>query len=393
MAENIVGSLFGVDPQQLMQQRQATDTANAFKFANLDNMGRAQMAIYQGGAGLGRAASGLLGGDPELEKVSKIKQLSTQFDLTNPKGLRDFAKALQPIAPQEAMMAAARADEVEKSGLGLQKTRADITKAELSATNEEKLRAELAQLGPNPTDQQVIAVVQKYGSPDKILQILTASQDRAAARAAKAGGGEGGPAGLGKLNTAEKAVDTKFGKEYADYFAGGGINSLEKNVEELNRAIKIIEQSKEGDTSGKLIGLADKTGQLTFVSPLAADVKDIIGGVAQSNLRQVLGGQFAAKEGEALLQRAYDTGQTKENNLKRLRALYSQASKTVEDKKAAAAYYEQFGTLKGFKGTGSSAKKEETPPTKDKNQEALDWIKANPTDPRVPAIKKKLGIQ
>lgn len=392
MADNIVGGLFGVDPQQLMQQRQATDASNAFKFANLDPMQRAQMAIYQGGAGLGRAVGGLLGGDAELEKVSQIKQLSSQFDLTSAQGLRDFARALQPIAPQEAMMAAAKADEVEKSGLGLQKTRADITKAELSAANEEKLRAELAQLGPNPTDQQVIAVVQKYGSPDKILQILTASQDRAAARAARASA-EGGPAGLGKLNTAEKAVDTKFGKEYADYFAGGGINSLEKNVEELNRAIKIIEQSKEGDTSGKLIGLADKTGQLTFVSPLAADVKDIIGGVAQSNLRQVLGGQFAAKEGEALLQRAYDTGQTKENNLKRLRSLYKQASDTINDKKAAAQYYEEFGTLKGFKGTGSSSPKEETPPAKDKNQEALDWIKANPTDPRVPAIKKKLGIQ
>ena len=196
--------------------------------------------------------------------------------------------------------------------------------------------------------------------------------------------------GLGKLNTAEKAVDTKFGKEYADFFAGGGINSLEKNVSELKRAIDLIENSKEGETSGKVIGLADKTGQLTFVSPLAADVKDLIGGVAQSNLRQILGGQFAAKEGEALLQRQYDTGQTKENNLRRLRALYKQADDTVKDKKAAAQYYEEFGTLKGFKGTKAT---DAPPPTKDKNQEALDWIKANPTDPRVPAIKKKLGIQ
>ena len=392
MADNIVGSLFGVNPQQLAQANQATDVSRAYQFANLRPAEQAQYGAYLGGSQLGRAATGLMGGDAEMQKVTAIKQLSSRFDLTSAQGLRDFARALQPIAPQEAMMAAAKADEVEKSGLGLQKTRADITKAELSAANEEKLRAELSQLGPNPTDQQVIAVVQKYGSPDKILQILTASQDRAAARSARASA-EGGPAGLGKLNTAEKAVDTKFGKEYAEYFAGGGINSLEKNVEELNRAIQIIEQSKEGDTSGKLIGLADKTGQLTFVSPLAADVKDIIGGVAQSNLRQVLGGQFAAKEGEALLQRAYDTGQTKENNLKRLRSLYKQASDTINDKKAAAQYYEQFGTLKGFKGTGSSDKKEETPPAKDKNQEALDWIKANPNDPRVPAIKKKLGIQ
>jgi hypothetical protein len=389
MADNIVGSLFGVDPQQLMRQRQATDAANAFRYAQLDPLQQAKMSIYQGSAGLGRGIQGLLGGDPELEKVSAIKQLSTQFDLASSTGMREFARALQSIAPNESMMATARADEMEKSGLGLQKTRADMAKAELSAANEEKLRGELAALGPNATEAQVIEVVRKYGSPDKILQILTQSQDRQAALAARRAGGDGSEGSLGKLTPAQKAVDTKFSKDYTEYFSGGGINNLEKNVSELARAIKIIEDAPEGETSGRLIGLADKTGQLTLASQKAADVKDIIGGVAQSNLRQILGGQFAQKEGEALLQRQYDTGQSKANNLNRLRSLYTQASENVQAKKAAAQYYEEFGTLKNFKGTAAS---QEKPPVVDKNKEALDWIKANPNDPRVPAIKKKLGI-
>lgn len=112
MADNIVGGLFGVDPQQLMQQRQATDISNAYRYAQLDPMQQAKMSIYQGGAGLGRAVGGLLGGDPELEKVSKIKQLSSQFDLTSPTGMRQFAQQLQQFAPNEAMMAAKRADEM-----------------------------------------------------------------------------------------------------------------------------------------------------------------------------------------------------------------------------------------------------------------------------------------
>ena len=379
MADNIVGGLFGVSPEQLMQQRQATDAANAYRFAQLDPMQQAKMSIYQGGAGLARGVQGLLGGDPELQKVTQIKQLSSQFDLTTPAGMRQFAQALQQIAPNEAMMAAKRADEMMST---------QEQTALRSAQTRQAEAGKVIQVDLGDRIQLVNALT------NEIIREIPKGLTPAQAAKARAGvGGDGVSAGLGKLNTAEKAVDTKFGKEYADYFAGGGINSLEKNVEELDRAIKIIEQSKEGDTSGKVIGLADKTGQLTFVSPLAADVKDIIGGVAQSNLRQVLGGQFAAKEGEALLQRAYDTGQTKENNLKRLRSLYKQASDTINDKKAAAQYYEQFGTLKGFKGTGSSDKKEKTPPAKDKNQEALDWIKANPNDPRVPAIKKKLGIQ
>lgn len=214
MADNIVGGLFGIDPQQLMQQRQATDTANAYKFASLDPMQRAQMSIYQGGAGLGRAASGLLGGDPELEKMSNIKQLSSQFDLTDPKGMRDFARSLQSQFPQEAMMAGARADEMEKSGLGLQKTRADISKAELSASQEEKLRAELSALPPNATEQDIISVVTKYGSPDKILQVLQRSQDaklRRAEIAATKGTAPSKPLGASLQKSEDKdleAIDT-----------------------------------------------------------------------------------------------------------------------------------------------------------------------------------------
>lgn len=194
MAE-IVGSLFGISPEQLMRQRQTTDTANAFRFAQLSPMERAQMSIYQGGAGLGRAVGGLLGGDAELEKVSQIKQLSSQFDLTTADGARKFAQALQPFAPQEAMMAVREAERMEQAGLTRQKTAADIqraegaaAKAELSAAQEEKLRAELSNLPPGATEQQILSVVTKYGSPDKILQVLTQSQDRRARIAAAAAG-------------------------------------------------------------------------------------------------------------------------------------------------------------------------------------------------------------
>jgi hypothetical protein len=156
MAE-IVGSLFGVSPEQLMRQRQATDASNAFKFANLSPMERAQYSIYQGGAGVGRAVTGLLGGDAELEKVSKIKQLSSQFDLTTPEGARDFARALQPFAPNEAMMAAREAD------------RMDVSKATVTQKTRERMiptsglgkllfeKAELLKEGVLATDPRVVA--------------------------------------------------------------------------------------------------------------------------------------------------------------------------------------------------------------------------------------------
>ena len=261
MADNIVGSLFGVDPQALAQQRQATDTANAFKYAQLDPLQQAKMSIYQGSAGLARGVGGLLGGDPELEKVSKIKQLSSQFDLTSPAGLRQFAQQLQQFAPQEAVMAAAKADEMEKSGLGLQKTRAEIAKAELSASQEEKLRAELAALPPNATEAQVIEVVRKYGSPDKILQVLTQSMDRQAARAAKAAGeGSTGVAGpVGKAGAYKDIYGTVFGttemKNIRTEFGEG-----QKLLDSLNKVtaqdIKDSESYMDWTTAGMTKGLA-----------------------------------------------------------------------------------------------------------------------------------------
>ena len=169
MATNIVGGLFGVSPEQLMQQRQETDASNAFRYAQLNPLQQAKMSIYQGAAGLGRVAGGLLGGDPELEKVSAIKQLSSQFDLTTAQGMREFAGALQQIAPNEAMMAAKRADELEQSSLTRQKTQADITKAELSATQEEKLRSELAALGPNAAEQDVPSASRRWRRPARFL--------------------------------------------------------------------------------------------------------------------------------------------------------------------------------------------------------------------------------
>lgn len=204
MADNIVGGLFGVDPMALQRQQQLNDQSQAFRYAQLDPMQQAKFSQFQGGATLGRAAGGLLGlEDPELVKASKIKQIVANIDISTPAGLRQLAAEIKSFAPQEALMASAEADKREQTGLGLQKTKADIAKAELSAANEEKLRAELAGLGPNPAEQQVLSVVQKYGSPDKILQILTQSQDRRAALAAKtaAGAGEGGvgtPGPVGK---------------------------------------------------------------------------------------------------------------------------------------------------------------------------------------------------
>jgi hypothetical protein len=368
MADNIVGGLFGIDPSQIQQQRMAQDFKEGYMLAQLSPMERATAGVYAGSKQLSRAAQGLLGmEDPQLQEAAMAKKLAENYNINSVEGLNQLSSALLAAgSPRYSQLAKQQAMDLEKQGLGLRKERAAVEKSEMSAAQEEQLRQELASLGPNPTEQQVIAVVQKYGSPDKILQILTASQDRQAARAAKASGG----GGIGPLTPAEKVVDQKFGKEYNDFVNGGGINTVEKNLKMLDDAIKLIKDSPDGDTTGKMVGLADKAGTLSYTHPKAAEAKDLIGGVAQSNLRQVLGGQFAAKEGEQLLARAYNPAQPKKDNLNRLNALREQIANTAEAKSNAAMYYQDNGTLKGFKGVGAAVDKPATE-TKEKKTRTL----------------------
>jgi hypothetical protein len=137
MADNIVGGLFGINPAQYdMQQRQQRqqEFARDFQAFQLSPLEQSKLAILQGTRAFGRGVGQLLGGgDPELQKVSAIKQLSSQFDLTSATGLREFARALQAQYPQEAMMAAKRADELETSGLGRKKIEAETTLADARA--------------------------------------------------------------------------------------------------------------------------------------------------------------------------------------------------------------------------------------------------------------------
>lgn len=141
---DIVNSLFGVDPAALQQQRQILDANQAYRFAQLSPMERANMALYQGGAGLGRAATQLLGGDEQLNRATQIRQLASQFDMTSPDGLRQFAQAISSVAPDVAQQAIRRADEITTTGLKQTELQTKAIK-NIATANREKL-PEIAQL-------------------------------------------------------------------------------------------------------------------------------------------------------------------------------------------------------------------------------------------------------
>ena len=345
---DIVRGLFGVDPQSLQQANEAGDFSQAYKFAQLTPMQRANLSLYQGGAGLTRGIAQLLGGDEQLNRATQLRQLASQVDLTSPEGLQQYAQLAASIDPNVAVTASAEAERRRALGLSTQRTEMDIARTQRALSQEEKLREELAKLPANATEQQYLEVFRKFGSPDQQSRMIQASLDRRAAIAARQAASGNKPM---PMTPAQKSADMAFGKDYNDFVAGGGISSIQKNLSDLDRAIQIIEDAKKKNISisGKMVGLADSTGTLPYVFKEAADVKDLVGGVAQSNLRQVLGGQFAQKEGEALLARAYNPALPVDDNLKRLRSLRNQISTAANAKIQAVGYFEENGTLTGFK--------------------------------------------
>ena len=192
MAE-IVQSLFGVSPQMYQQQQQDRMDAQALRFAQLDPFQQANFAIGRGANMLGGAIGGALGGqDPELQRITRAQQIASQIDFTDPASIQQGMNALGDDIQSKQQLAQIYRQQQESGALIGQRTAAaaastaQADKLKLSATQDAALRAELAKLGPNATEDMIRSVVVKYGDPDKVLTALTSAATRAEDRTARA---------------------------------------------------------------------------------------------------------------------------------------------------------------------------------------------------------------
>ncbi len=154
--------------------------------------------------------------------------------------------------------------------------------------------------------------------------------------------------GSEKPSPAQAAIDKKFGEEYANWiFGGAGVQSAAR-IAKINDAVLQL-QSRE-DISGPVVGytLENLPTVASVVYPEAQDVKDVVESVVQTDLRAILGGQFAQKEGEALIKRAYNPRLKEEQNIKRLQLLAMQMQKVGDEKNRAMKYFGENETMRGY---------------------------------------------
>lgn len=191
-ASSIVSRVFPeVDAMQraLYQQKQnEAMQAQALQFAKLDPFEKASYGLAMGGQQLGDAIGGALGAkDPQLQLISMRNSLMSQLDQNNPETFFKAARMAYQYGDSDfATKIADAGQKLQVSSATTRKTIAEAQKFELSNTQEQKLREELSKLPATATEADILGIVTKYGSPDKVLSVLQASADKEAQRTARA---------------------------------------------------------------------------------------------------------------------------------------------------------------------------------------------------------------
>jgi hypothetical protein len=217
MATDIVQGLFGMTPESYQQQRDAAALERAAAFGRMDPMQAARTSIYYGANQLGNVVGGMLGAeDPQMRLISQRNALARQFDVSTPDGLAQYGQALQQVGDTQGALGAISigrqmTQEMALTGQRKAAERASLAtaeKTELSVEQEKKLRDELSRLPTNATEEQILGVVTKYGSPDKVLAVLQGTADKAAANQARID--TANAANQARIDAAKVAADARI---------------------------------------------------------------------------------------------------------------------------------------------------------------------------------------
>lgn len=151
-----------------------------------------------------------------------------------------------------------------------------------------------------------------------------------------------------KTSEGLKTLDTEFAKSLGQ---GGGAQSVSAALQDLAAVQTVLNKLEAGEPlTGPIIGSLPETVR-AFISPEGVQAQQLVESVVQKNLRAILGGQFAQKEGEQLVKRAYNPQLPPEQNAARLRALGETLKAAAENKLSMTNYFfDNNYSLEGYGG-------------------------------------------
>lgn len=214
-----------------------------------------------------------------------------------------------------------------------------------------------------------------------------------------------------QLGKAQEAVDKAFAKEYSDFVIKGkesaaqSINMLEGYVDQLEAQKDDIFQAGGGAFASTLPD--------ALRSSESIKLRDDITGIAMQGLKDVFGGAISDGERKALAATFYNDKLPPNENIPILKRKLQTLKDTYANKLAMAQHYENMGTLDGFRGLTqgdmlSNLKQKDpvrresvteaqpgtaiaSPAGRSEDDEALEWARSNPNDPRAKRILQMLG--
>lgn len=194
--------------------------------------------------------------------------------------------------------------------------------------------------------------------------------------------------GMGKPTTGETAVDRAYAKDYLEWTQAGAPD-VEGQLGNLKSAMDTLKSGE--NVTGPVIGMLPGPLQSVF-NKTGKNVASQVADVVQRSLRPILGSQFTEKEGKLIIQNAYDPTLPEEVNADRVGRLITKIQQMAQAKTEMANYFQENGTLKGYKGRqpsladlnefrGTSGAQKSIGPQVGDIQDGFRFKGGNPSDP------------
>lgn len=168
------------------------------------------------------------------------------------------------------------------------------------------------------------------------------------------------------LSPGQKKVDTDFAGDYNEWTSGGA-ESARAEIDKLDAVAKSLETGKV--TTGGATGMLPDRLTSAEVLSARADVQSTI----MKSLRSLMGASFTEKEGERVIKNTYNESDTTENNLARIKRLANDLRNQANAKDAKATYYQEKGSLAGYRPATPSAPNQASAQPKVFKTNEIEW--------------------
>lgn len=142
-------------------------------------------------------------------------------------------------------------------------------------------------------------------------------------------------------------VNEKYAKEYIEWINTGAYQVELENLSKLDESLDTL---RNENVTGAIIGLTPNA-VLSVLNPEALNLQDNIRSIVFQGLRATLGAQFTEREGNRLVEAAFNPMLSEEMNIVRLERMRERIKTMIESKQAAVTYFQNNnGDMSGYTG-------------------------------------------